>query len=66
MIHGYPVTTIPDGGTAEHSLLFAIMRQESAFERGSLAGTSRWTAILTIAVRPPRSADVLRRNPLGL
>ena len=32
MIHGYPVTTIPSGGTAERSLLFAIMRQESAFE----------------------------------
>lgn len=33
MIHGYPVTTLPGGGTAEHSLLFAITRQESAFER---------------------------------
>lgn len=33
MIHGYPVTTIPEGGTtAEDPLLFAIMRQESAFE----------------------------------
>ena len=37
MIHGYPVTTIPDGGTAEHSLLFAIMRQESAFERDAVS-----------------------------
>lgn len=45
---------------------FQVKWQESAFERGSLAGASRWTAILTIAVRPPRSADVLRRNPLGL
>ena len=31
MVHGYPVTTLPDGGTAERSLLFAIVRQESAF-----------------------------------
>jgi soluble lytic murein transglycosylase len=37
MIHGYPVTTVPDGGTAEHSLLFAIMRQESAFEREAVS-----------------------------
>jgi soluble lytic murein transglycosylase len=37
MIHGYPVTTIPSGGTAEHSLLFAIMRQESAFERDAVS-----------------------------
>src|SRR5947207_7472443 len=35
MIHGYPVTTLPNGGTAERSLLFAIMRQECAFERES-------------------------------
>ena len=37
MIHGYPVTTIQDGGTAEHSLLFAVMRQESAFEREAVS-----------------------------
>jgi len=40
--------------------------KESAYERGSLAATSRWTAMLTVAFRPPRSADVLRKNPLGL
>src|SRR5437764_13693106 len=37
MIHGYPVTSVPNGGTAEHSLLFAIMRQESAFERDAVS-----------------------------
>jgi soluble lytic murein transglycosylase len=37
MIHGYPVTTIPAGGTAEHSLLLAITRQESAFERDAVS-----------------------------
>jgi soluble lytic murein transglycosylase len=37
MVHGYPVTTIPSGGTAEHSLLFAITRQESAFEREAVS-----------------------------
>jgi soluble lytic murein transglycosylase len=37
MVHGYPVTTIPSGGTAEHSLLFAITRQESAFERDAVS-----------------------------
>jgi len=40
--------------------------KESVFERGSLAATSRWTAMLTVSVKPPRSADVLRKNPLGL
>ncbi len=37
MIHGYPVTEIPRGGTAEHSLLFAITRQESAFEHDAVS-----------------------------
>jgi len=37
MIHGYPVMTLPSGGIAERSLLFAIMRQESAFERDAVS-----------------------------
>ena len=45
---------------------FQVKWTESEYERGSLASTSRWTAILTVQVRPPRSADTLRRNPLGL
>lgn len=45
---------------------FQVKWKESVFERGSLASTSRWTAILTVAVKPPRTAEVLRKNPLGL
>lgn len=45
---------------------FQVKWVESAFERGSLTGTSRWTAILTVVVKPPKSADTLRKNPLGL
>ena len=37
MVHGYPITEIPSGGTAEHSLLFAITRQESAFEHDAVS-----------------------------
>ena len=37
MIHGYPVTAIPSGGTVEHALLFAITRQESAFDREAVS-----------------------------
>jgi soluble lytic murein transglycosylase len=37
MIHGYPVTELPNGGTPERSLLFAITRQESAFERDAVS-----------------------------
>ena len=45
---------------------FQVKWIETAYERGSLAGRSRWTAILSVIVRPPRSADILRKNPLGL
>jgi type IV secretion system protein VirB5 len=39
---------------------------ESRFERGSPAGRSRWTAILTVLIKPPSSAEALRKKPLGL
>ena len=45
---------------------FQVKWIETAYERGSEAGTTRWTAILGIRTRTPRSADVLRRNPLGI
>ncbi|MGH7114985.1 MAG: transglycosylase SLT domain-containing protein [Stellaceae bacterium] len=32
MIHGYPVIALPSGGHIEDALIFAIVRQESAFE----------------------------------
>ncbi len=45
---------------------FQVKWTEQEYERGSLSGTSRWTAILTVKMQPPRVADVLRKNPLGL
>lgn len=45
---------------------FQVKWSETAYERGNLVGTSRWTAILTVQLRPPRDAETLRRNPLGL
>ncbi|WP_339864917.1 conjugal transfer protein TrbF [Paremcibacter congregatus] len=45
---------------------FQVKWIEERFERGSLAATSRWTAILTTVIQPPRTADQLRKNPLGL
>ena len=32
MIHGYPTIALPPGGDTENALLFAIVRQESAFD----------------------------------
>ena len=45
---------------------FQVKWTERVFERGSLAGTTRWTAILTVAIRTPRTAEQLRKNPLGV
>ncbi|RWP01385.1 MAG: conjugal transfer protein TrbF [Mesorhizobium sp.] len=45
---------------------FQVKWTEQVFERGSLASTTRWTAILTIVIRPPSNADQLRSNPLGV
>jgi type IV secretion system protein VirB5 len=45
---------------------FQVKWIESEYVRGAPAGTARWTAILTLETRPPRSADALRRNPLGI
>ena len=45
---------------------FQVKWTETAYERGSLAGTSHWTAMVTVVVKPPTSAETLRKNPLGL
>jgi type IV secretory pathway TrbF-like protein len=45
---------------------FRVAWTERRYQDGALAQTSRWSAIVTIVLRPPRDADGLRRNPLGV
>lgn len=45
---------------------FRVAWTERHYQDGSLAETTRWSAILTIAVQTPRTPDALRKNPLGL
>jgi type IV secretion system protein TrbF len=45
---------------------FRIAWAERRYENGQLAGTERWTAILTIIIDAPRDLDRLRKNPLGI
>ena len=45
---------------------FRIAWSERRYQGGSLIETSRWSAILTIRIDPPRTPDALRKNPLGL
>lgn len=45
---------------------FRVAWSERHYENGQLATTERWTAILTIVIQPPRNAERLRKNPLGI
>jgi type IV secretory pathway TrbF-like protein len=45
---------------------FQVKWMETIFERGAEAGSSRWTAIMTVANKPPATAEILRKNPLGI
>ena len=45
---------------------FRVAWTERQYENGQLSTTQRWTAILTIVIQPPRDAERLRANPLGI
>jgi type IV secretion system protein VirB5 len=45
---------------------FQVKWSESRFDRGALVERSYWTGVLNIKLIPPRSATVLRQNPLGI
>ncbi|WP_336810154.1 conjugal transfer protein TrbF [Bosea sp. MMO-172] len=45
---------------------FRVAWTERTYQDGALASTARWSAILTVVVQPPRDAEKLRANPLGI
>jgi type IV secretory pathway TrbF-like protein len=45
---------------------FRVAWTERHFENSQLGATERWTAILTIVIQPPRDAERLKVNPLGI
>ena len=45
---------------------FQVKWVEQSFEHGALSTTERWTALLTLVIEPPRTAEKLRKNPLGV
>ena len=45
---------------------FRVSWIERRYSEGQLAATERWTAILTVVLQPPRDADQIRKNPLGV
>jgi len=45
---------------------FQVRWVEQHYTDGTLTGTEHWTAVLSTVMQPPRTAEQLRRNPLGI
>jgi type IV secretion system protein VirB5 len=45
---------------------FRLVWTERHYQDGALSATERWSAILTVVIAPPRDAERLKVNPLGL
>lgn len=45
---------------------FQVRWTERRYVDGAGAGLERWTAVIPIVLQPPRTAEKLRRNPLGI
>lgn len=45
---------------------FQVKWTEQIYERGSLVRNERWTSILAVSLRTPRTPEALARNPLGV
>ncbi|WP_296560228.1 conjugal transfer protein TrbF [Pigmentiphaga sp.] len=45
---------------------FQIRWAERRYVNGAAAGLERWTAVVSIVLQPPRTAERLRQNPLGI
>jgi type IV secretion system protein VirB5 len=45
---------------------FEVRWKEDSYENGTAAGTERYTGVVTLVLKPPASAEAIRKNPLGL
>jgi type IV secretion system protein VirB5 len=45
---------------------FDVRWREEEFENGSRAAITRHRAVLTVILKPPRTEEALRKNPLGI
>ena len=45
---------------------YQVKWEEQTYKQGAPSGTSHWTAMLTVVNQKPRTADAIRKNPLGI
>lgn len=45
---------------------FQVRWIERSYVNGAIAATERWTAIVSVVLKPPRDEQRLRKNPLGV
>ena len=45
---------------------FRVAWTEQRYADGQLAATERWSAILTLTIKTPRTPEALRANPMGV
>ena len=67
MIHGQAeVAANPNSNLKYDGTTNTTKWAERRYVNGALAGTERWTAILTVVLQPPKTEEKLRKNPLGI
>ena len=45
---------------------YQVRWTEQTYKQGSIDRTSHWTAMVTVVTQSPRTAEALRKNPLGI
>ena len=45
---------------------FQVKWIEQHFDHDAVSSTEHWTGILTVLTKPPTTAEILRKNPLGI
>ena len=45
---------------------FQVRWTERTYENGATRDSKRWTAVLSIVITPPRTSELIAKNPLGI